>query len=127
MNIYLVIAGIIVCVACSNFFSASEMGLSSCNMLRLENARDGGSKRAAIALRIAERYDDALSTILIGNNLANIAASSLGSVLVIMITGGDDHAWLSTVIITLLVIIFGETIPKITAKKNANTVTVRHA
>ena len=121
MNIYLVIAGILLCVVGSNFFSAAEMGYSSCNQLRLENSRDDGSKRAAIALRITENYDDALSAILIGNNLVNIAASSLGSVLVIMLTGGDEHAWLSTLIVTVLVIVFGETIPKISAKKNANT------
>lgn len=127
MNIYLVIAGILLCVAGSNFFSASEMGYSSCNQLRLENSRDDGSKRAGIALRITENYDDALSAILIGNNLVNIAASSLGSVLVIMLTGGDEHAWLSTLIVTVLVIVFGETIPKISAKKNANTVAERHA
>ena len=127
MNIYLVIAGILLCVAGSNFFSASEMGYSSCNQLRLENSREDGSKRAGIALRITENYDDALSAILIGNNLANIAASSLGSVLVIMLTGGDEHAWLSTLIVTVLVIVFGETIPKISAKKNANTVAERHA
>ena len=127
MNIYLVIAGILLCVSCSNFFSAAEMGYSSCNQLRLENSRDDGSKRAGIALRITENYDDALSAILIGNNLVNIAASSLGSVLVIMITGGDEHAWLSTLIVTVLVIVFGETIPKISAKKNANTVAERDA
>lgn len=127
MNIYLVIAGILLCVAGSNFFSASEMGYSSCNQLRLENARDDGSRRAGIALRITENYDDALSAILIGNNLVNIAASSLGSVLVIMLTGGDERAWLSTLIVTVLVVIFGETIPKISAKKNANTVAERHA
>ena len=127
MNIYLIIAGILLCVALSNFFSASEMSYSSCNRLRLENSRDDGSKRAALALRITENYDDALSAILIGNNLANIAASSLGSVLVIMLTGGDNHAWLSTLIVTVLVIVFGETIPKISAKKNANTVAERHA
>ena len=127
MNIYLVIAGILLCVAGSNFFSASEMGYSSCNQLRLENSRDDGSKRAGIALRITENYDDALSAILIGNNLVNIAASSLGSVLVIMLTGGDEHAWLSTLIVTVLVIVFGETIPKISAKKNANTVAERNA
>jgi len=127
VNIYLIIAGILLCVALSNFFSASEMSYSSCNRLRLENSRDDGSKRAALALRITENYDDALSAILIGNNLANIAASSLGSVLVIMLTGGDNHAWLSTLIVTVLVIVFGETIPKITAKKNANTVAERHA
>ena len=127
MTLYLVIAGIVLCLCLSAFFSGSEMAYSSCNILRLENLRDDGSKRAGTALRIAERYDDALSAILIGNNLVNIAASSLASVLVILITGRDDRAWLATLIITLLVIIFGETIPKITAKKNANRVALRDA
>ena len=125
MNLYLVIVGIIVCVCLSAFFSAAEMSYSSCNPLRLERLRDEGSKRAGAAVRITEHYDDALSAILIGNNLVNIAASSLGSVFVILITGRDDNTWLSTVIITLLIITFGETIPKITAKKCANNVAVR--
>lgn len=126
MSIYLVIVGIVVCVALSAFFSASEMSYSSCNTIRLENERDDGSKRAGYAVKITEHFDDALSAILIGNNLVNIAASSLGSVLVIILFG-DGYAWLSTLIITVLVIIFGETIPKITAKKNANRLAVKHA
>ena len=103
------------------------MAYSSCNVLRLENARDDGSKKAGLAVRITEHFDDALSAILIGNNLANIGASSLASVLVILITSSEDYAWVSTVVLTFLVIIFGETIPKITAKKNANRIALRHA
>ena len=127
MTLYFIIAGIIVCVFFSNYFSASEMAYSSCNMVRLEKSRDAGSNRAGIAMKIVDRYDDALSAILIGNNLVNIAASSLSSVMVIMITGSDNHAWLSTLIITVLVIIFGETIPKICAKKSANKTAESHA
>ncbi len=122
MSLYFVIAGIIVCVFFSAYFSASEMAYSSCNYVRLEKTRDGGSKKADVALKIVDHYDDALGAILIGNNLVNIAASSLSSVMVIMITGSDGYAWLSTLIITVLVIIFGETIPKICAKKSANKV-----
>ena len=115
-----VIAGIIVCIYLSNFFSGSEMAFSSCNELRLENDRDEGDKKAGLALFIARHFDDALGAILIGNNLVNIACSSLGSVAVILIAGNDAYAWVATVIITILVVIFGETIPKITAKKGAN-------
>lgn len=122
MSIYIVLLGIFLCLCLSAFCSASEMAYSCCNLLRLENARDDGSKKACTACRIVGRYDDALSAILIGNNLANICASSLASVAVILITGSDEKAWLSTVILTVLVIVFGETIPKICAKKNANTV-----
>lgn len=127
MSLYLVIAGIVVCLYLSAFFSASEMAYSSCNAIRLEKARDDGSKAAGAAVRITERFSDALGAILIGNNLVNIAASSLASVLVILITGSDDFAWLATLIITALVIVFGETIPKITAKKCANRTAVRNA
>ena len=126
MNIYLVIAGIAACLCLSAFCSAAEMAYSSCNTIRLENARDDGSKRAGLAVRITEKYDDALSAILIGNNLANIGGSSLASVLVIMLLS-DEYTWVSTVLITVLVIIFGETIPKITAKKNANSLSLRFA
>jgi CBS domain containing-hemolysin-like protein len=127
MNLYLVIAGIAVCVMLSAFFSGSEMAYSSCNQVRLENLRDDGSRRAGVALRLCEHFDDTLSAILIGNNLVNIAASSLGVVLVNILTGGDGKTWLSTLIITVLVIIFGETIPKITAKMNANRLSMRNA
>ena len=127
MNIYLVIAGIVSCLVLSAFFSSSEMAYSSCNTVRLEKYWDEGSKRAGTALRIAGRYDDALGAILIGNNLVNIAASSLSSVLVIVLSGSDRYAWLSTLLITLLVIIFGETIPKITTKKRANLTAMRSA
>ncbi len=121
------IAGIVLCVLLSGFFSGSEMAYSSCSSLRLEHLRDGGSKRAGVAAKIAERFEDALSAILIGNNLVNIAASSLVTVLVYQLTRGTDMVWLGTLIITVIIIIFGETIPKITCKKNANRVAVRYA
>lgn len=127
MTTAFVILGILVCLALSAFCSSAEMSYSSCNVVRLENLRDDGSARAAVAVKITEKFDDALSAILIGNNLANIAASSLSSVLVILLMGSDKYAWAATVILTLLVIIFGETIPKITAKKAANTLALRYA
>ena len=127
MTLYLVMAGLVACLCLSAFFSASEMAYSSCNALRLEHLRDDGNRRAAVALRLTEHFDDTLSTILIGNNLVNIAASALGSVLVILLTGSDQRAWLATLIVTVLVILFGETIPKITAKKNANRLSLRNA
>ena len=110
---------ILVLVALSGFFSASEMSFSSTNKLRLENMVDDEVKGAALALKVAEKFDDALSAILIGNNLVNIAMSSIGSVVAILIAG-EEWTWLATAIITVLVIIFGETMPKIVAKKNAN-------
>ncbi len=124
LGIYL--AAILVCVFFSNFFSSSEMAYSACNRVRLEKASADGSKRAAAAVKIVERFDDTLSAILIGNNLVNIAASSLGSLAVIELLG-DGYAWVSTVVITTIVIIFGETMPKIVAKSSANRIALRHA
>lgn len=103
------------------------MSYSSCSQMRLEGARDGGDKRGKIAVYIIEHFDNALSAILIGNNLANICSSSLASVAVILISGSDEYAWVSTVVLTLVVIIFGETIPKITAKQNANKLALKNS
>ena len=123
MTVLLLALGIMFCLIASAFFSASEMAYSSCNTLRLENLEEEGSRRARAARYITEHFDKALSTILIGNNLVNIASSSLASVLMILLLGsvrGAKYAWVSTAVLTILVIICGETIPKITAKKNAN-------
>ena len=123
MSLPLCIIGICICVALSAFFSASEMSLSSVSSVRLEHLADEGKKGAKIALYIQQHFDRALSTILVGNNLVNIAASSLGTVAVILITGGA-YAWVATAVITAAVIIFGETIPKIISKKNAGRLAV---
>ncbi len=123
LPVYVVL--ILLLVICSGLFSASEMSYSSCSRVRLEhlqeNDRTGSAaKKASLALRILDRFDDALSAILVGNNLVNIASSSLGSVAVILLFG-EQYAWLSTLIITVAVIIFGETVPKISAKANATS------
>ena len=122
MIISIVSIGLILCILLSAFFSASEMAFSSCNTVRLENLTEEkakGWRKARTALRITENFDNALSAILIGNNLVNIASSSLASVLVILIMDSDRYTWIATIILTVLVIIFGETIPKISAKKNS--------
>lgn len=110
---------IVVLVALSAFFSASEMSFSSANRLRLENMTEDGVKGAKTALYIVDKFDDALSAILIGNNLVNIAMSSLSTVMALLIAG-EEWTWVATAITTVLVIIFGETMPKIVAKKNAS-------
>ncbi len=116
---------LILCFALSAFFSASEMALSAANPLRLENAADEGDRRAGKALRLIEKFDSALGAILIGNNLVNVAASSLSSVIALYTahrTGIAEglSATIATVIVTVVVVICGETVPKILAKKNAN-------
>lgn len=124
VQICLIAIALLVC--CSAFFSASEMSFSSANRIRLENSAEEGDKAAAEALYITEHFDDALSAILVGNNLVNIAASSLGSIAVITALG-EEYAWLSTLLVTIAVIIFGETIPKISANRNATRYATRFA
>lgn len=130
MIIAILVIAIIDCIILSACFSASEMAYSSCNTVRLENIHEEktkGWKLAGIALKITGNFDNALSAILIGNNLVNIAASSLSSVFVIVLMGNDSYTWLSTIILTILVVIFGETIPKIYAKKYSTTLSMRFA
>ncbi len=118
MTVTLII-GIILCIMFSFTSSASEMAISSANKVRIEHEAEAGKKRAIKALYLIEHFDDTLSSILIVNNLVNIAASSMSSVLVIILTGDTELTWLATIIITILIIVFGETMPKIIAKRNA--------
>ena len=113
------IAAAVACLLLSAFFSATEMALSSANPLRLASQAEDGSRAAARALALLGRFDDALSAILIGNNFVNIALSSLASVIAISALG-ERYAWVATAIVAVLVIIFGETVPKILAKRGAN-------
>ena len=122
---------IVLMLILSAYFSASEISFNASNKMRLKKAAEEGSKTAALAYKISEDFNTALSAILIGNNLANIAASTAATVvavsLVIEITGENNDGLasvLSTVVMTLIVLIFGEIIPKIVAKNNAD-VTVR--
>ena len=113
--------GIVLCIILSGVFSAAEMAIISCNRVRMENEAEDGNRKAARVLKLNDDYDNTLSTILLSNNLVNIAASSMSTVYIILLTGSDDLNWLITAIVTVLVIIFGETIPKIISKKHANS------
>ncbi len=95
--------GIVICIILSGVFSAAEMSLISFNKVRMENEAEDGSKRARRVLKLSEDYDNTLSTILLSNNLVNIAASALSTVYLILLTGSDDLNWLITAIVTILV------------------------
>lgn len=124
ITVYVIFACIFLCILLSAFFSSSEMAFSAANQLRLENLAEDGDKKAKKVLSLARNYDSILSSILIGNNLVNIAASSLTSVLIIM-TLGEKWSWAGTAVLTLLIIIFGETIPKIASKRSATKTAMR--
>ena len=112
---------IIILVACSAFFSASEIAYASLNKLRLKNAAGEGGLRAIWAGQIVDQYERALCTILMGNNLVNIGASSVGTVIAMELVGGEQGAAYATAIMTVIILIFGEIVPKQVAKQHADS------
>ena len=103
------------CIIMSAYFSATETAFSSMNSIRIKVLADSGNRRAQLAARLAENYDKLISTILIGNNIVNIAVSAIATLLFVKFYG-DMGATLSTVVVTIVVLIFGEITPKSIAK-----------
>lgn len=99
----------------SAYFSASETAFFSMNKIRMKNMASNGSKRAELVLKLAENYDKLLSSILIGNNIVNIASSSIATVLFVKWLGNTGVS-VSTAAMTVIVLIFGEITPKSLAK-----------
>lgn len=108
---------IVVCIVMSAYFSATETAFSSLNRIRIKNMAEKGNKRAALVLRLSENYDSLLSTILIGNNIVNIASASLATVLFVKLIGEEAGPSVSTAVTTVVVLIFGEISPKSIAKE----------
>lgn len=110
------IIAMIACVLMSGYFSATETAFSSLNRTRLKAMMENGSKKAALALNLSEDYDKLISTILIGNNIVNIGVASLGTLVFSQLLGQELGAAVSTAVITVVVLIFGEITPKSLAK-----------
>lgn len=119
--LYIVI--IVVCLVFSAYFSATETAFTTLNKVRVKTKADDGNKRAKLVLKLANNYDKLLSTILIGNNIVNILASSMGTLLFIEWCNGNSDlaSVLSTIVLTVLVLIFGEISPKSLAKEFPET------
>ena len=111
------LAALIILVAFSAFFSASETAFSSLNQIRLKSRAEDGDSAAARVLAMSEKYDKLLSTTLIGNNIVNIAAASIGTVLFTRLLDPERGATVSTIVLTVVVLIFGEVTPKSLAKE----------
>ena len=109
---------IIGCIIMSAYFSATETAFSSLNRIRIKNMAEKGNKRAGLVLKLSENYDGLLSTILIGNNIVNIASASLATVIFVKLLGDEAGASISTVVTTIVVLIFGEVSPKSIAKES---------
>lgn len=110
---------LIVLVFLSGYFSATETAFSALNRIRLKNLANSGNKRAKLTYALSERYDELLSTILVGNNLVNIASTAIATVLFTRAMGEGMGPTVSTVVMTVVVLIFGEVSPKSLAKENA--------
>lgn len=109
---------IVICILMSAYFSATETAFSSLNRIRIKNMAEKGNKKAALVLRLSDNYDGLLSTILIGNNIVNIASASLATLLFVRMMGEEAGASVSTAVTTVVVLIFGEVSPKSIAKES---------
>jgi len=116
-----VILPLILLITFSAFFSSAEIALTSLNRMRLEKMAEEGKKTATIAVKIEDKYADALSTLLIGNNIVNTAASALATAVALKVFGGDEakSGIIATAAITVLLLIFGEIMPKMVGKRLA--------
>jgi len=117
---------IVMLIAFSAFFSGSEIAFASANKMRLKKGAAEKGLREKVAYEISENYSTALSSILIGNNLVNIAASSVATVIAMSIFGENSSKGpvIATTVMTILILIFGEITPKIIAKKNCDIFSV---
>ena len=112
------IVAILVLVACSAFFSATETAFTSLNRVRMKAKADSGDGRAARTLALADSYDKLLTTILIGNNVVNIAATTVSATLFTHLLGAYGPV-VSTVVLTIVILVFGEVSPKSLAKERS--------
>ena len=114
----------VICLIFSAYFSATETAFLSMNKTRLKVLADKGNKKAQLALALDEKYDRLISTILIGNNIVNITISSVATIVFVSLLAnyGDESlgATVSTAVVTVLVLIFGEITPKSLAKDAAD-------
>ena len=111
------VIAIVILVILSGYFSATETAFTSINRIKLKNMAQYGDERAKKVLELSDNYDKLLSTILIGNNIVNIAMTAVSTVLFISLIGDAYGATMSTIVITIVVLIFGEISPKSLAKE----------
>lgn len=111
------LAALVALVALSAYFSATETAFTSLNRIRLKTRADDGDKRAARTLALAADFDRLLSTLLIGNNIVNNVATTIGAVLFIQLIGSAKGPTVSATVLTVVILIFGEVTPKSLAKE----------
>ena len=124
MTVISYVVVIAVMIALSAYFSATEIAFNSANKMRLRRAADEGSRTAKTAYAISEKFTVTLSAILIGNNLANIAVSICTTLIVMDLFKGTDGlaSLIATAIVTVVILIVGEIVPKVLGKQHADVV-----
>lgn len=123
---YILIALMLVLVFFSAFFSGSEMVYATVNKIRLEKKAEEGNKKAKLANGLVQRYPSLITTILLGNNLVNIAASSAATILFTHLDSKNGE-WIALAVITIVILIFGEIIPKTVLSKFSFALTLTFA
>jgi len=119
---------IVICILLSMFFSATETAFNAVSRIRLKSKAEDGDKKAELVLKLLDRYDEMLTTILIGNNIVNIACTSLATLLFVQLLKDENlGATVSTIVVTIILLIFGEISPKTIAKTNAEKIAVLSA
>lgn len=111
------IIAIVALVICSMFFSATETAFSCLNKIKIKNMVADDNKRAALVLRLAEDFDNLITTVLVGNNISNIAMTTVATVFSIQMWG-EIGPTIATIGITIIVLVFGEVSPKIIAREH---------
>ena len=120
------IAGLILLLLLSGFFSSAETALTTVNRIRIRNLAENGDSRAKVAMKVLDSKSKMLSCILIGNNLVNVSATSLATTLTITLFGSKMVGFM-TGLLTLLILIFGEITPKNAAAISSERLTLRYA
>jgi len=106
----------------SAFFSATETSYTTSNKIRLKSMADGGNAAAKRVLKLTENYDKFISTVLVGNNIVNIGSASIAAILFSRFFPEETAAAISTVVMTLIILVFAETLPKSIAKVHAEKI-----
>lgn len=121
------IIAIIALLMCSMFFSATETAFTSFNKIKIKNLAADDNRRAELVLELEDRYDKLLTTILVGNNIANIALTTVSTVMCIDLWGGRLGPTIATIATTVIVLVFGEISPKIIAREHPESAALTFA
>lgn len=123
------ILGLLLCLLLSAFFSSANVAFSSANRLRIESAQENGARAGAVkgALAVLDHLDFSLAALTACDNLANISAATIAVALAYELSGGGSWTWLAGVLTAVLVLVLGESMPEMVARKNANRFALRFA